>query len=183
MSNRVYKSDLSTEGLKNLISQLEDYADSQLPYIADTIVRRLAQLGIKVAEYSVMNDWRPCIEFKYIPMRLGAGNLTGWDITPIHRIWYTSGGKNAKKREADISPLLMSEFGAGWYALHGHRGTFPGQTHAFESEWFWYDANGHKHSSEEDYHMVATQPMYKAFVEMMLKVEEVAIEVFSKYGK
>ena len=76
----------------------------------------------------------------------------------------------------------MSEYGAGFYALNGHRGTFPGQRHAFKSEWFWYDGNGVKHSSEEDYHMIATQPMYRALVDMMLNVEKVAKEVFGRYG-
>ena len=75
----------------------------------------------------------------------------------------------------------MSEYGAGWYALNGHRGTFPGQTHAFESEWFWYDVFGRKHSSEEDYHMIATQPMYKALIDMIQNVQAVAKEVFDSY--
>ena len=185
MSNRVYKSNLSTSGINNLISQLEAYAEVDLPNIADMIVRRLAAIGIRVAEYSVYSDWRDCIEFKYEPtgFDLGQGEVIARDTTLIHRVWYASKKTSIKnQREAYISPLLMSEFGAGWYALTGHRGTFPGQRHAFESEWFWYDVNGKKHSSEEDYHMVATQPMYRAFVEMMLNVDKVAREVFAEYG-
>ena len=181
MSNRVFTSDLSVAGINKLIKQLQTY-ESDLDLICDKIVRRLAEIGIKVAEYSVASDWRDCIEFMYIPLKSGAGNLTGWDAKVIHRVWYTSKRENAKKREADVSPLLMSEYGAGWYALNGHRGTFPGQKHAFQSEWFWYDANGTKHSSEEDSHMIATQPMYRALVEMMNKAENVVKEVFNEYG-
>ena len=180
MSNRVYKGDLSTEGIQSIISQLENYAYIQLPEIADTIVRRLAEIGIKVAEYSVYGDWRQLIEFRYEPLGEGDGELVGQDISVVHRIWYTKGG--AVKGEADISPLLMSEYGAGPYALQGHRGTFPDQTHAFQQEWFWYDASGTKHSSEEDYHIIATQPMYRAMVVMMQKAKKVAKEVCSSYG-
>lgn len=178
MSNRVLKSNLSTEGLQIVIEQLQKYS-ADLPVIADRIVRRLAERGLKVAEYSVYADWRQCIEFLYIPMRLGTGNVTAREIAPLHRVWYSKSG--AISGEADISPLLMSEYGAGPYALTGHRGTFPGQHNAFKSEWFWYDINGHKHSSEEDYHMVATRPMYNALVDMIVNAERVAKEVFKAY--
>lgn len=181
MSNKVFKSDLSTEGLNRLIGQLKNYRD-ELDIIADEIVNKLAERGIKVAEYSVMSDWRSLIEFKYEPKNLGDGELIGQDLTLIHRIWYTSEHPNIRnQREAYVSPLWMSEFGAGPYALDGHRGTFPAQRNAFKSEWFWFDGNGNQHSSEEDYHMVATQPMYKAFVDMMVNAEKVVKEVFSKY--
>ena len=180
MSNRIFKSDLSTEGLNGIIEQLRQYADVDLPMMADEFVRRLAEIGIQVAEYAVVGEFKDCIEFKYIPMRMGAGNLTAWDIQPIQRIWYTKGG--AVSGEADISPILMSEYGAGPHAIEGHRGTFPGQKYAFRSVWYWYDKNGEKHSSNDDTSMIPTQPMYKALVEMMEKVKTVAKEVFSSYG-
>ena len=180
MSNRVYKGDLSTEGIKDIIAQLKHYGDVDLPHLADVLVRRLAEIGITVAEYTVYSDFRPYIEFRYDSEGLGVGELVGSDNALIHRIWYTKGGDVAG--EADISPLLMSEFGAGPYALTGHRGTFPGQHNAFRSEWFWYDEAGTKHSSEEDYTMIATQPMYKALVEMMNKAVAIAKEVFSVNG-
>lgn len=181
MSNKVLTSNLSTEGITKLIGQLNSYRN-ELDLVADEIVEKLAERGIKVAEYSVMSDWRQCVEFKYKPKFYGAGELVGKDTTLIHRVWYTSDNpKIRKEREADISPLWMSEFGAGPYALEGHRGTFPGQHQAFKSVWYWYDAAGNRHSSEDDYHMVSTQPMYRALVDMMVNVEKVAREVFKKY--
>lgn len=178
---RVLTSDLSTQGLNRLIRQLKDFRDD-LDIIADEIVNKLAERGIRVAEYSVYSDWRDLIEFRYEPMNLGEGELVGESITLIHRVWYTSSKASIQnEKEAYVSPLLMSEYGAGWYALNGHRGTFPGQRHAFESEWFWYDRNGKKHSSEEDYHMIATQPMYKALIDMIQNVQAVAKEVFDSY--
>lgn len=178
MSNRVLTSNLSTTGLNRLISQLKDYANN-LDYIANEIVEKLAERGIRVAEYSVYGDWRSFIEFKYEPINLGEGELVGSDTKIIHRVWYTRLG--AVSGEADVSPLLMSEYGAGPYALYGHRGTFPGQKNAFKSEWYWYDVFGRKHSSEEDYHMVSTQPMYRAFIDMMQSIDKVAREVFDNY--
>lgn len=180
MSNRVFKGNLSTEGIQSIIDQLNHYAYVDLPHLADELVRRLAEVGITVAEYTVYSTFRPYIEFKYETKGLCAGELVGSDITLIHRIWYTKGGQVSG--EADISPLLMSEYGAGPYALDGHRGTFPEQKHAMQNEWFWYDQSGTKHSSEEDYTIVSTQPMYKALVEMINKAKAVAKEVFKAYG-
>lgn len=179
MSNRVYKSDLSVKGIDNLVSQLKHYADVDLAVISDKIVQRLAEVGMKVAEYSVYSDWRSYIEFRYDRIGIGNGELVGQDNALIHRVWYTKSGLVAG--EADISPLLMSEFGAGFYALAGHRGTFPGQHNAFKNVFYWKDETGKTHSSEEDYHMIATQPMYRAMIEMMQKAESVVREVFSEY--
>ena len=180
MSNRVFKGDLSTEGIQSIIDQLNQYAHVDLPHLADVFVRKLAEVGITVAEYSVFSVFRPYIEFRYDTKGLGVGELVGSDNALIHRVWYTKGGN--VKGEADISPLLMSEYGAGPYADSDHRGTFPGQTHAFQNEWYWYDATGTKHSSAQDYTMISTQPMYKALVEMMEKAETVAKEVFNVNG-
>lgn len=182
MSNRTYTSNLSTEGLNKLIEQLKAY-ETNLELIADEIVRRLAERGIRVAEYSVYSDWRSLVEFRYEAKGLGDGELIGKDKTLIHRVWYTSKNPSIRnQREAYVSPLLMSEYGAGPFALEGHRGTFPAQRHAKESEWSWFDANGKRHSSKEDYHMIATQPMYRALADMIANVEKVVKEVFKEYG-
>ena len=181
MSKRIFKSDLSVDGIQNIINQLHDYADDELYVKAEMMVRQLADMGIRVAEYSVYDVFRPHIDFVYEPLSTTTdyrvdGQLVGRDNSVIHRVWYSRLG--AFQGEADVSPILMSEFGAGPYALHGHRGTFPKQRNAFKSEWFWYDVSGKKHSSEEDYTMIATQPMYHALVEMMQKVDMVARMVF-----
>lgn len=183
MSKRVFKGDLSTEGINEIIKQLKAYSD-ELPGKAAEIVRRLAEEGIKVAEYSVYAEFRPHIDFVYKPDVItpyGAmGYLHAHDNSLIHRVWYSKSGQMIG--DAFISPLLMSEYGAGPYALEGHRGTFPGQKHAFQSEWYWYDANGERKCSEDDYTMVSTQPMYNALLQMMAKAERIVKEVFSVNG-
>ena len=180
MSNRVFKGNLSTDSIQDIINQLNEYVEVDLPMMADTFVRKLAEIGIEVAKYEVHQEFQPYIEFKYIPITVGAGNLTAWDIEPIHRIWYNKKGEVIG--EADVSPILMSEFGAGKYAIEGHRGTFPNQKNAFRSVWYWYDESGTKHSSDEDPTIIPTQPLYKAFAEMVDKVDAVAREVFGAYG-
>ena len=181
MSNRVLSSGLSTAGINKLISELKSL-ENNLDFIAEEIVEKLAERGIKVAEYCVYSDWRSLVEFKYEPISLGEGEFVGEDVRLIHSIWYTNADpKIRKQRDAYVSPLLMSEYGAGPYAVAGHRGTFPGQRHAFKSEWSWFDASGKRHTSEEDYHKISTQPMYRAMYEMMESVEKVAKEVFSSY--
>jgi len=178
MSNRVFQGNLSTEGINEIIEQLKHYSDVDLPHLADELVRRLAEIGITVAEYSVYSTFRPYIEFKYETVGLGEGDLVGSDNALIHRVWVNKTGVH----DADISPLLMSEYGAGPYADSEHRGTFPNQKHAFESEWYWRDEAGVLHSSEEDYTMISTQPMYRALIEMMNKANAVAKEVFEVNG-
>ena len=180
MSKRIFKSDLSTNGISNIVSQLKDYED-EIIVKANMVVRQLAEMGIRVAEYSVYPEFQPHIDFVYEPLSSSTeyrvdGQLVGRDNSVIHRVWYGRKGKMAG--EADISPILMSEFGAGFYAEKDHRGTFPGQKHAMESQWFWRDASGELHSADEDYTMIATQPMYRAFVEMKQRVEEVVRNVF-----
>ena len=57
-------------------------------------------------------------------------------------------------------------------------GTFPGQTHAFQEEGWWFkDEETDKwiHS----YGVQATMPMYNASIEMRQKVTEIAKEVFA----
>ena len=106
MSNRTFRSNLSTEGLNKLIGQLKTYED-ELDILADEIVQELADRGIRVAEYSVYGDWRPCIEFRYEPKNLGEGELIGEDITLIHRIWYTSKNVNIKRISSKSSNITV----------------------------------------------------------------------------
>ena len=182
MSNRIYKGNLSTEGIQGIIDGLKKYADVTLPMLCDQVCRELAEMGIKVAEYTVFNEFKPYIEFRYDTKSLGVGELVAQDNILIHRVWYTSAEKNIrKKKEAWISPLLMSEYGAGPLAIDGHRGTFPGQKHAMQSEWSWFDESGQRHTSLDDKLMNPTQPMYRALVEMMINAEKVVREVFSSY--
>lgn len=94
--------------------------------------------------------------------------------------------------DVEVSPLLMTEFGAGNYAVYleksdGNidgrlddgtpigRGSFPGQKNAFKDHWFYRDTNGFLHISRGFY---PTRPMHHAVIEMITQVEATAREVF-----
>ena len=70
----------------------------------------------------------------------------------------------------------MTEFGSGWGAENPMKipgvgqGTFPGQTHAFDKEgWYWLDENDNLNYSRG---ITAKMPMYKASI----RIQEIAIK-------
>jgi hypothetical protein len=92
--------------------------------------------------------------------------------------WRTKDGV----KTADISPLLMVEFGSGRRAKNPMNvpnvgtGTFPGQTHATDpSGWWWMDLDGEWHHS---YGVTPKMPMYEASKAMFSDAERIAMEVF-----
>lgn len=84
-------------------------------------------------------------------------------------------------KTADISPLLMVEFGAGPNVKNEMnipgvgRGTFPNQTHAFEDSWWYKDLSGVWHETSGE---MANMPMYNAYVEMQTKIFDLAKQYF-----
>lgn len=109
--------------------------------------------------------------------------LVGQDLGKIISRWRYRGGI----KEAEVSPLLMAEFGSGKFAestatQHENQvdgvgqGTFPGQKHAFEPEWIWVDADTNiVHRSKG---IMPTYPMLNGRNHMMLRVATVFREVF-----
>ena len=93
--------------------------------------------------------------------------------------------------EAKVSPLLMAEFGAGPHAIiwegqngntdtlpdgkHIGRGTFPHQTHADESSWWYMDLDGEWHQARG---VKPTRPIHNAVLEIIAQIESTAREVF-----
>jgi hypothetical protein len=88
-------------------------------------------------------------------------------------------------RTADVSPILMAEFGSGLKAddSYGKRqqvpmgtGTFPEQTHAEDPDGWWYQTlDGVWHHS---YGVSPTYPMMRASVAMTNRISMVAKQVF-----
>ena len=176
------KVDLSTKGIQDAIKQIQAYRDS-LPNKCRLFVEELANVGIYTADYhtvssliyfgkDIKNDTNGCKTIMF-----------GQDISKIIEQWVGEGGE---VREAEVSPLLMAEFGSGRYAENtqwfqgsdslGGRGTFPEQTHAFdENGWWWMDLGGEWHHS---YGFEPTQPMYHAWLEMYSQIEQIAKKVF-----
>lgn len=181
MAKRVFKSDLSVKGINNLIKQLEDYQQSLIQK-CETFVKRLAEEGITVAQENTGNFG------KYIAFSVETepdvygctAILLATDTGTIRSEWQTKDGI----KTADVSPLLMAEFGSGLKAQNPFdvsgvgTGTFPGGSHGSDPNGWWYmDLDGVWHHS---YGMSPKQPMYKATMAMQEKIIEIAMEVFGE---
>lgn len=174
-----FSADLFQKGsVERLISELESYRDG-LKARSMEFVSRLADIGIRAAERH-LGDYAGMVEFT---KELDDGNavcmLIGRDKQKVISRWRYKGDW----KEAEVSPLLMSEFGSGWFAevifpvAEGEvgQGTFPGQKHAFDEQgWHWTDGTGYHISYGEQ----PTHPMFNAWLQMRSQIETVAKNVF-----
>lgn len=182
MAKRIFSTDLSVKGIENLKKRIVDYRDNFLPSRCQELVRKLAESGILVAKQNVGNLG------KYITFSIKTEQDTNGckaimlatNTGIIQSEWQTKDGV----KSADVSPLLMVEFGSGLRAENPLNvpdvgtGTFPGQTHAEDpSGWWWMDMDGEWHHS---YGMTPKMPMYKATMEMHTRVISIAREVFGR---
>ena len=86
-------------------------------------------------------------------------------------------------KRAEASPILLAEFGSGLLADNPDagkfgmgQGTFPGQTHAFDEDgWWWMTTDGEWHHS---YGVPAEMPMAFACAQIIVNVRKAAREVF-----
>lgn len=174
MAKRVFKSDLSIKGIEQLKKDLLNYKNSTLPNLCEQYVAALAQEGISVAKQNVGGFG------KYITFSVKTevskdgckALLLASENGKIISTWKSYG----EIKTAEVSPLLMTEFGSGWGAENPMQipgvgqGTFPGQTHAFDKEgWYWLDENDNLNYSRG---ITAKMPMYKASI----RIQEIAIK-------
>lgn len=171
---------LTTLGsLQKAIDELNAYKQS-LRDKAYIFIDRLLSIGIQTAE-SNSGEYQGWI-FYYSNIIVAEydciGILIARDKGKIISEWY----KGGQIVSAEVSPLLMAEFGSGWLAevLYNvpnvGQGTFPGQTHAFdEGGWSWTTPDGVLHHSEG---IKPTHPMHAAELALINNVVSVAREVF-----
>lgn len=179
MAKRVFKADcLSVSSIRQLQKELEAYRDS-LTDKCKELVQRLAEQGITVANAKIGESPLG----KYVTIKT--------DITEekagCKAILIATGEVKESEGYAPFNTLLAIEFGAG---IHYNPtpnpnadkfgmgvGTFPGQIHAFEDGWYYWD----EEAQEWRYtHGVrATMPMYNASMEIIQSVVKTAKEVFS----
>lgn len=165
MAEHTINISLSEKSVNEAIRQLQQYKQEILKK-CEQLVSELADDGIAIAETNVGNFGRYITFSKEIkPESDGCTAIIfATETGQIKSQWQTSDGIKA----ANVSPLLMAEFGSGWKAQNplnepnGGQGTFPNQTHAFDKEgWYWRDLNGELHHS---YGITPTMPVYKAYV-------------------
>lgn len=178
MSLKKLTLNLSTQSVGKIIDEIDDYTKS-LPKKCQIFSERLADLGIKIAYDKTVSSGVAFIK-EMENLEYGCKTLMiGKDLFKIHQQWVKQGGEVG---EAEISPLLMSEFGSGWKAenpqnIEGFgQGTFPNQTHAFDvGGWSWFGLDNQWHHSTG---IAPTMPMYSAFLEMYSQIEKIAKDVF-----
>ena len=160
--------------------------------LAKVFVNRLAVYGIVAAQGEMAgNKYAPYITFSK-RYELGDSDkarpvtvvlVYGKNTAEYIAEWDTN-ASGTRKRKAVVNPILMAEFGSGFYAnTEGYenvgdnagQGTFPDQVHAFDDiGWFWYE-DGVKHHSFGE---APLAPMMHAYEEMRGIIRKVAEEVF-----
>ena len=179
MAKKLFKSDLSVNGIEALKRQLLQYKDS-LPIKCEKLVSRLLQSGIDVSQ-AMINE-SPLGKYVTVATNISA------DKMGCKGILLAKGAVKEQEGYAPFSILLAIEFGAG---IHFNPepnplissefpygvGTFPGQTHAYQDMWFYWDENTQEWKPTHG--VKATMPMYNADMEIIQNVVKYAKEVFA----
>lgn len=174
---KVLKTNLSVSGLNALRNQLLQYRDD-LPIKCEKLVSRLLQSGLEVASASISDS--PLGKYVTVTTNLSA------DQMGCEGILLAKGAVKEQEGYAPFSILLAIEFGAG---IHYNPtpnpkadefgygvGTFPGQVHAFQDTWFYWDENQQKWLPTHG--VKATMPMYNADMEIIKNITSIAKDVF-----
>ena len=174
MAKRVFKSDLSVKGIEQLKKDLLDYKNNTLPNLLKQYVEALAKEGISVGEQNV-GGFGKYITFS-IQTEVSKDGCKALLLASENGKIISSWKSYGEIKTAEVSPLLMAEFGSGWGAENPMQipdvgqGTFPGQTHAFDKEgWYWIDEDDNLNYSKG---ITAKMTMYKASI----RIQEIAIK-------
>lgn len=182
---------LTQKSFQEAIAKINEYKQDILS-ACTMFVSELAKHGVEVAILSTKGNYLGrfvAFYFKLEPNPHGAEAIVvGTNRNGLlTRRWMSLDELGHEViKSADVSPLLMVEFGAGAKAKNPMnvpnvgRGTFPEQTHAFEDSWWWKDTNGGWHETSGE---TASLPMYTAYTEMYSLVSEYAKRCFREVKK
>ena len=190
---------LSTKDIARAKREIREYQKS-LVAKCSLFVEKLAERGIAVAVAN-SGEYAGLITFS-TEVESGPRGATGLMLATsgtLRRTWLVPDGKGGlRERSADISPLLMAEYGSGWKSseamgkpnvdkavelgmvqgIYWPEGPYTPdrseRNHAFDyPRWYWLGTDYEWHSSEEP-----TMPMFKAALAMEQSIFDVAKEVF-----
>lgn len=178
MAKYKFSTDLSVSGIKNLQKQLQHYKDNTLQHKVELYVKKLAELGTNV------------INAKVGESPLGHYVTLKTDISEekagCKAILIATGEVKESEGFAPFNTLLAIEFGAG---IHYNKtpnpnadkfglgvGTFPGQIHAFDDGWYYWDDKSQKWRYTHG--VKATMPMYNASTAIIENYVKIAKEIF-----
>lgn len=180
MAKKKLRAELSIAGIESIKQQLIQYRDVDLPQKCENLVKNLGERGIAVGKKKI-GKYGTYVIFSISTQQEATGCkciVLATNTGIIKSEWRTKDGV----KSADVSPLLMCEFGSGLQAKNPMNvpgvgtGTFPEQTHATDPNGWWYmDLAGEWHHS---YGITPKMPMYKAAMEMHKKVVTEAKKVF-----
>lgn len=179
MAKKVFKSDLSVNGIEALKRQLLQYKDN-LPIKCEKLVSRLLQSGVAVSQSKISES--PLGKYVTVTTNISA------DKMGCKGILLAKGAVKEQDGYAPFSILLAIEFGAGVHFNPTPNpiissefpygvGTFPGQTHAYQDTWFYWDESTQEWKPTHG--VKATMPMYNADMEIIQNVVKFAKEVFA----
>ena len=170
---------LTKQGIRQLQSELNKYMDD-VKNKARELAEKLSERGITVMQCHISESPLG----KYVSVKT--------DITPemagCRAALIATGQTMESEGYAPFNTLLAIEFGAG---IHHNKipnpnadkfglgvGTFPGQIHAFEDYWFYWNEEEQKWLPTHG--VRATMPMYNASMAIASDVVKIAKEVFDK---
>jgi hypothetical protein len=179
LAKRTLNATLSTTSIRKLQDELKKY-QNDLTTKCKLLAKELAEIGVKVAEARIGESPLG----KYVSIQT--------DITEeqagCKAILIATGEVKESEGYAPFNTLLAIEFGAG---IHHNPtpnpsadkfglgvGTFPGQIHAFEDGWYYWDDKAQEWRYTHG--VKATMPMYSADMAIIKDVVKTAKEVFSK---
>ena len=178
------KAKLTSSDLKRAADEVTAYANN-LPNRVMTVLQRLADKGISAGK-TIIGNFGKYVTFSKRTEGLGVV-IVAQETGVIVSEWL----RHDERVEAEVSPLLMAEFGAGSHAVIWEgtkantdtlpdgtkigRGTFPDQTHAFQNTWWYMDVNQQWHQVSG---VTPTRPLYHAVMEIIAQVDATAKEVF-----
>ena len=180
MAKKVFKADLSVNGVEALKRQLLQYKD-ELPTKCEKLVSRLLQSGVDVSQSKISES--PLGKYVTVTTNISS------DKMGCKGILLAKGAVKEQEGYAPFSILLSIEFGAGVHYNPTPNplissefpygvGTYPGQVHAFQSEgWMYWDEKVQEW--RHTYGVKATMPVYNADMEIIQNVVKIAKEVFS----
>ena len=178
MAKKVFKSDLSVNGIESLKRQLFQYKDN-LHIKCEKLVSRLLKSGVEVSQTKISES--PLGKYVTVTTNISA------DKMGCKGILLAKGAVKEQEGYDPFSILLAIEFGAGVHYNTTQNplissefpygvGTFPGQTHAYQDMWFYWDENTKEWKPTHG--VKATMPMYSADMEIIQNVVKYAKEVF-----
>lgn len=177
MAKKTYSANLSVSSLNALKKQLLDYKE-ELNSKCEELVKRLLKSGIEVASAKVGES--PLGKYVTLTTNISA------DKMGCKGILLAKGAVKESEGYAPFSILLALEFGAG---IHYNPtpnpkadefglgvGTFPGQIHAWQDTWFYWDEQSQEWKPTHG--VKATMPMYEASLKIREEVVRIAKDIF-----